>query len=770
MGLFNHLKNRLQDLSLNDNNNRKETQPPVPSRDYEANQSQQQQQQQQQNAVSNQGSTSSDDIFGTPISTSAPPSQITSSNVHPVPLPSFYKQDGPIETNNFYGNLLVDTQVLPVWTHPYSVWNCADNLFKGLAISQTSVSQRVFGDKPTDNPCKYFFSPVGICSVVIGAAEFQDGYDFKVGECTRFSCGLRYQVKGDSNRRMSSYLVQGMGMITGIYQGSITPRLASKVGFKSFDKKSTLSNGLNKYLITLFDSNKWVVYSTVDSWKLENSNTIVAGTINANNTIVQVAKIPKNGNESTYDNAAGSYVTGMNLTGTADDNNATYNFNYTLAGKSASNKAFQYFLPHQVDSADSSMASQLVSGAELDSTCKGSMKAYLTNKFVMNEAIPLKYLLYDPYRVGVDPHAYSSDALAKIKTVATTEINKFDVVNSSNTDSMYTSGKILDKGAYMLYVAAFVLKDEALAKKQLAKMKEAFSRFINNKQQAPLVYNNTWKGIVSSGGLSDGNFYVDYGNCFYNDHHFHYGYHIHAAALVVLADKKYGDGTFLSTCKDWVNALLRDICNPSSKDTYFPVFRSFDFFNGHCFANGLFAHGDGKDEESSSEDYHCFYGIKMWAKVTENKQLEKIASLILAIERRAMNIYMLYQSDNKVMPSNFIGNKVSGILFENKIDHATYFGLNKEYIHGIHMIPITPVSNYIRGEKFVKEEWDDMKLGDLVNSIDGGWKGLLRLNSAIIDPTGAWKFFSSDSFQDSWLDNGMSRTWSLTYCAGMGGD
>ncbi|QPG73807.1 hypothetical protein FOA43_001121 [Brettanomyces nanus] len=723
--------------------------PPIPARDYRL----------------NKPLTPSSSLFS-PISISPPVSQIEKTDFHPVPLPSFYNQEGPIETNNFYGNLLVEKQDLPVWTHPYSVWKCDDDQFKGLAVSHISSKQKVFGDVPNSNPCKYFFSPVGICSLLLGAVEFQHGFDLKLGECKRFSCGTRFETRGASGSLIAK-LVQGMGMVSGLYSGNITPRLASKVGFQSFDNKGRTVNGLSKHVIKLFDGTKWILYSSVNTWRQETPNSIVAATQVNDVSLVQIAKLPGNGNESTYDDSAGAFVTDMTLSGSADHGKATYKLNYTIGGNSGSGKVIQWFLPHHYDSADSSMDLQLLQGAELDSTCKGTMKAYLTDSFVMSEQLPPKELQFNPYKEGKGCKGCSSDSLWIIRKVATEEIDSFDVINASNTDSMYTAGKILDKGAFILYVAAFVLQDKNLVRTQLDKMKQAFERFISNNQQEPLVYNTSWKGVVSSAGLKDGNFYCDFGNCFYNDHHFHYGYHIHAAALVAQVDQKYGDGTFFNHCKDWIETLIRDVCNPSDQDRYFPVFRCFDFFNGHSFANGLFAHGDGKDEESSSEDYHCYYGIKLWGIVSGNEKLDQLGSLILAIERRAMNMYMLYSDDNRVIPVNFKANKVSGILFENKIDHATYFGMNKEYIHGIHMIPMTPVSNYIRTSQFVREEWDQQHLGELVNQIDSGWKGLLWLNKAIIDPQGAWNFFSDNGFQDRWLDNGMSRTWSLAYCSGM---
>jgi endo-1,3(4)-beta-glucanase len=58
--------------------------------------------------------------------------------------------------------------------------------------------------------------------------------------------------------------------------------------------------------------------------------------------------------------------------------------------------------------------------------------------------------------------------------------------------------------------------------------------------------------------------------------------------------------------------LVRDVANPSTQDKYFPVHRMFDWFNGHCWAHGLFETADGKDQESSSEDTNYQFAIKMW--------------------------------------------------------------------------------------------------------------------------------------------------------------
>lgn len=94
---------------------------------------------------------------------------------------------------------------------------------------------------------------------------------------------------------------------------------------------------------------------------------------------------------------------------------------------------------------------------------------------------------------------------------------------------------------------------------------------------------------MSSASYVTGDAGVDFGNTYYNDHHFHYGYHILAAATIGHLDPEWAKAN-----ADYVNTLARDIANPSPKDTFFPMWRSFDWYHGHSWAHGLYAAADGK--------------------------------------------------------------------------------------------------------------------------------------------------------------------------------
>lgn len=139
---------------------------------------------------------------------------------------------------------------------------------------------------------------------------------------------------------------------------------------------------------------------------------------------------------------------------------------------------------------------------------------------------------------------------------------------------------------------------------------------------------------------------------------------------------------------------------------------------------------------------------------------------MLAIIARSLNRYYLYTEDNTIQPPEFIGNRVAGILFENKCDHTTYFGTNPEYVQGIHMIPLLPSTKLTRPANFVRQEWATYFDNGRADTVDGGWKGILYANLATVDPKTAWDFFTRKDFDQMWLDGGASLTWYLAYCAG----
>lgn len=165
------------------------------------------------------------------------------------------------------------------------------------------------------------------------------------------------------------------------------------------------------------------------------------------------------------------------------------------------------------------------------------------------------------------------------------------------------------------------------------------------------------------------------------------------------------------------------------------------------------------------------YGVKMWGKVIGDKNMEARGNLMLAMQARSLRHYFLYSDGNVDQPTAFVGNKVSGILFENKVDHTTFFGHEVAYIQGIHMLPLMPMSSLIRTPEFVQQEWTAYGMGNYSATLTSGWRGILMANLALIDAETSYAFFSNASgdFQTTMLDGGASQTWYLAWAAALRG-
>ncbi|OCK79392.1 glycoside hydrolase family 81 protein [Lepidopterella palustris CBS 459.81] len=707
------------------------------------------------------------------IASNSPPAQISSRSDHPVAQLGIVNQTTPAETNKFYANFFLGGQSNSAWTHPYSVsWSKGSGNAKswGLAISHIERSQLAWA---AGTPPEYFINPIGIQSMILSAVELGSSTALTTDSLEAFSANVNLASSSTEAPLISFPLVQGMGFVTGLYNGA-TPNIGSGIFFRTLTYVGQVNGVTYKYRIVLEDSTNWLLYATptgslgAPPFILHNS-TMIQGPAAFHGTI-QVAKNPANtSGEASYDASAGSYAVNASITGTVDGTSGSYTLAW-MKGGIQNQTLLMFGLPHHIASFDKTTSGALTT-IQLATTTKGMAQAFACDKFTMVESNLPTEIGFAPWSpsgngaTGSVGKTLSNAAIAAINSAGASELNQ-NIIAQTSLNSMYYSGKGLAKFAGIVYTLQDLVSNSALAAAGLEKLKDAFNVFVNNTQPLPLVYDTVWKGAVSSGTYLAGDSGLDFGNTYYNDHHFHYGYFVWAAAVI-----GYLDPTWLTsgTNKAWVDMLVRDYANPSTEDPYFPFSRSFDWYHGHSWAKGLFESGDGKDEESSSEDAFSSYAIKMWGRVTGDPNMEARGNLQLAVQARSLQSYFLLEDGNTVQPAQFIPNKVTGILFENKVDHTTYFGTNPEYIQGIHMIPLNPSSAYTRTATFVKEEWATFFANGKADTVQGGWKGILYANLALIDPVTSYNFFANTSFDSGYLDGGASRTWYLAYAAGLGG-
>ena len=202
----------------------------------------------------------------------------------------------------------------------------------------------------------------------------------------------------------------------------------------------------------------------------------------------------------------------------------------------------------------------------------------------------------------------------------------------------------------------------------LSKLRIAMEHFLDNSWTHPLVYDEVYRGLISSQAFG-GEMWVDFGNTMYNDHHYHFGYIIVAGAIQRMLDPTWSR---LPELTKNIDLLIRDVANPDAAlDVYFPAFRHFSWYLGHSYSHGITPFADGKDQESTSEDMNFDYGMMLWGKATGNAKLEALGKLMLKVNSRAIQLYFLMKDDNPIHPPEFKKNKVTGIFFDNKVHYGT---------------------------------------------------------------------------------------------------
>ena len=102
-----------------------------------------------------------------------------------------------------------------------------------------------------------------------------------------------------------------------------------------------------------------------------------------------------------------------------------------------------------------------------------------------------------------------------------------------------------------------------------------------------------------------------------NDHHFHYGYFIRAAAEVCRVDASWCGA---SAYGPMIELLIRDFA-AGRDDPMFPYLRNFDPANGFSWASGHANFALGNNNESTSEAANAYGAIVLYGLITDRKSV-----------------------------------------------------------------------------------------------------------------------------------------------------
>ncbi|HEV7866300.1 MAG TPA: glycosyl hydrolase [Chthoniobacteraceae bacterium] len=234
-----------------------------------------------------------------------------------------------------------------------------------------------------------------------------------------------------------------------------------------------------------------------------------------------------------------------------------------------------------------------------------------------------------------------------------------------------------------------------------------------------------------------------------NDHHFHYGYFIRAAAEIARRDAEWA--------KDWggmVRLLIRDIASADRQDAMFPFLRNFDPYAGHSWASGHAKFGDGNNNESSSEAVNAWYGLILWAEATGDAALRDLGVWLYSTEIAAIEDYW-FNVHGDLWPKEYTPSVVT-MVWGGKGANATWFSANPEAVHGINWLPFTPASLYLgRFPDYAAKNYNALvveakeadakkppKPGSLVGQWDQ-WADLVWMYRALSDPADALAQFEA---------------------------
>jgi endoglucanase Acf2 len=245
-----------------------------------------------------------------------------------------------------------------------------------------------------------------------------------------------------------------------------------------------------------------------------------------------------------------------------------------------------------------------------------------------------------------------------------------------------------------------------------------------------------------------------------NDHHFHYGYWIRAAAEIGLRDPQW------IAPQAWgpmVDELVRDIATAERSRKDFPYLRNFDPYEGHSWASGVGISPDGNNQESSSEAINAWAGLMMWGALQGRPDLVDLGAYLYTSEIDSVNHYW-FDIHGLTLPPEYLNEEVS-MVFGGKLAHNTWWIDEPRQIHGINLLPISASSTYLgESSDFVKRSLKALQAETEIYESRGRrakpediWQDLFAKFLALADPQAGMKSW------DRWGSVELGDTRSQTY-------
>lgn len=624
-----------------------------------------------------------------PLSTAAPSfAPIGSAQ---APTARWASTDVPLPTNAWWENFALNEGTGVANALPYIV-KCSTDGLSGCMPGKTTGETFVISSF--------------VSNWTLGANESLNAH--KIIDYDPLSVRVEWSATGGGT--MLAPVVRGMPYLTAVYS-NLTPEISTihaVLSVNGANVNATMTG--DRFVLALNNGQTWILYTSQETTFIIANNTLTAtepmtGSMRIailDGTGVSMAEDVLDAHADACPQSASVYATA-----TGDQAELVFDWNVVSMTGGEPGVPLLCALPHHMPVlAESAMT------AHAYPTIKGDMHPVAAASWHMTEALTT---------IGFEsPEGIAPSLEQDVRDALAADVNW--PITAGDT---YFGGKQLAAVGRMAVIAD-ELNETELAANYRTNLGNALHPWLNATNSDPLRYDEDWGGVVSSSGGS-------FGQGLYNDHHFHYGYFLYAAAAMAK-----NNPAWVAQYGDKVMDLVRNLANPAPSDPHYTYLRNKDWFVGHSWASGLYEFGDGRNQESTSEAVNAWYSLYLYGLAIGNERIRDLGRLMLTTEIRSTQRYWQVDSSDGIYDEPYASNKVVGVLWSTKVDYGTFFGANTEFIHCIQMLPFTPISEELLEPAWIDEEYPVLQTALDNPSIGEGWKGFVYMAHAVIDPAAAW--------------------------------
>lgn len=573
-----------------------------------------------------------------------------------------------------------------------------------LPIASNQWYSSIYKNFPTQSlfamPLAFKISPNGLSFSYPDVVNTQDtifgsyNTDFTIGSTETFRKPLITQIgdwnidinlSSDNSHSLSFFLAHGVPytIIHATTKDIVISFINSpQIISQSSQKISNLVIKVNNhyYLLAVSKNIKWDISNNVIS--LPNTNEIFVGLLDKPQDKDLFLKIVNND----LKNTVASYFFSSNMLQT------TYNL------KTTSGKTLIALYPHQYDNLKDSVK---ILGSY--KTIRGNLNLIQANSFTTS--IPFIKPAFGFTKIN--------KSYPELILQLNTDVSNYISQGPPNSKDYYL-GTWFGKGISLLQLSD-TLGDNTDKEKLLSYITPIFIKSLSY-----FSYQKSTTSLTAK--------YPEFGNELNNDHHFHYGYYIRSASILV-----FYEPSILSKISPIINDMVLDIANSNKNLSNYPYLRNFDTYESHSWADGFANFADGNNQESSSEAINAWYGVYLWGIITNNQQI-KNTGLYLYNQEILGTKYYWFNIKNIYGPP--YAHSIGSIIWGGKVDFATWFSADTNMKYGIELLPFTPGSIYLGTfPNFTKYENDYFRSG---GNVKNSWGDLFIMWESFYDPKKAF--------------------------------